>query len=99
MAFKVTKILTPNTLEIASRWAWNEYAGNTVKIKGFNISDTQTGAFIINKLSSLLLNKEVELKNPSNPVKNTNNNDEVTVSVYLNGVDISVYFPELKATA
>lgn len=99
MAFKVTDIISASSIRVLPRWSWEDYAGDIINIKGFaNIISSNTGEFIKKKLETLLLNKEVELKNPSNPVRN-NGNDEITVSVYLNGVDISIYFPELKSVA
>lgn len=98
MAFVVNKILDADTIQISPRWGWENYAGDKIKIKGFNIFKDHTSQFIIDKLSSLLLNKEVELKNPSNPISH-DGNDELTAKVFLGGSDISVYFPELKIVA
>ena len=98
MAFTIDKIIDADTIQVSPRWGWEDYAGSTIKIKGFDIFKDHTTQFIIDKLSSLLLNKEVELKNPSNPIHH-DGNDELTASVYLGGSDISVYFPELKIVA
>jgi hypothetical protein len=99
MAFRVTEIINANTIKISPRWAWEGYAGEFIKIKNFNTTSVDVSNFIKTKLSNLLLNKEVELKNPTNATKGANNNDEITVNVYLNGVDISVYFPEMRSVA
>lgn len=98
MAFIVSKIIDADTIEVSPRWEWEQYAGDQIKIKGFNIFKTYSTQFIIDKLTSLLLSKDVELKNPSNPQQN-NGNDQITANVFLSGTDISVYFPELKIVA
>src|ERR1700759_837505 len=98
MAFKVTEILSANTIRVTPRWSWenNKYSGDQITIKNFSVTNGQLSDFIKTKLSNLLMNRDVELKNPTSPKMN-NGNDEITVSVYLNGVDISIYFPELKS--
>lgn len=100
MSFRVESILTPNTLIVTPRWSWNDYVGSVIQIKGLGVThDDETRDFVITKLRNLILNKDVELKNPSNPVKLAEDSYSITVGVYLNGVDIAVYFPELRSVA
>lgn len=94
MAFKVTNIKDAETIEVTPKWAWREKVGNEVKIKGFSFQSS-SASFVIHKLSTLLKDKEVELKNPDFLDEK---NSVIKCSVFLNEVDIAKYFPELNAS-
>jgi len=100
MDFRVIKIVNTNTIQVSPRWSWQGEAGSLVSIVGFReVNEAQTKTFIINKLTTLLLDKLVELKNPISPVTIVDNDKNLSASVYLNSINISVYFPELKIPA
>lgn len=96
-SFKIISIVNGNTIETEG-WKWGEdYEGKLVKIAGYKIDSKEQDAFAKRKLEVLLLGKSVELRGPLEAVKGINENEDiVTASVYLNEVDISQYFPELK---
>jgi hypothetical protein len=52
-------------------------------------------SFVINKLNTLINNSLIELKNPLHS-NEENGKKIISCSVYLNNIDISHYFPELK---
>lgn len=94
--FTVTHIINGNTIKVQPGWTWNNVNGDLVQIKGYNVSPAYT-TLAIHRLNTLLINKQVELKNAVS-TNLTINGNEVVCSVYLNGIDISQYFPELKTT-
>ena len=91
--FKVTDIIDGNTIEVSPQWKWNDKIGNVVKVLGYPTPDEQTTPFVKNKLSTLILNKDIDLKNPTT----ININNQILAYVYLNGINIASYFPELKS--
>lgn len=94
--FKVTNIIDGCTIEVAG-WAWGDYAGKVVKIQGYTIKDEKHNSFAKGKLQILLNGKMVELKNVVRAEKQSGDNSDILYcSVYLNDIDISMYFPELK---
>jgi hypothetical protein len=97
--FTVTDIIDGNTIRV-SGWSWNNLEGERVRIAGFNPQGADYIAFAKNKLQTLLKDKKVELKNVISSEKGTKEKDDlITCSVYLNDIDISQYFPELKTPA
>jgi len=96
--FRVTDIIDGNTIKVAG-WKWSTYLGSKVKILGYEPSppNTEYGMLLKNRLTTLLLGKDVELKNVVKAEKGNGDNDDLIYCyVYLNDVDISKYFPELK---
>lgn len=93
MSFTVTNIIDSNTIQVAPGWKWEKYEGALVKIKGY-VSSPASNPFTISKLKALILNKPVELKNPT--MVNTIPANTIECSVILNGIDVAQYFPELK---
>jgi hypothetical protein len=91
MAFKVTDIIDGNTIKVSPGWKWKEVLGDTVKVFGYRQPTTEELEFTKSKLITLIDDKIVELKNPKEI-----NGPTITCSVFLNGIDISQYFPELK---
>jgi hypothetical protein len=93
--FKVTNIIDGNTIEVAG-WQWGDYAGKLIKVADYKISPKYND-FAKSKLMTLILGKEVELKNPTDVTKGTEpNSDVLHCSIFLNEVNISLYFPELQ---
>lgn len=98
--FSVTNIINGNTIAV-SGWTWKgEYSGTKVIISGYDIKNGDYDPIAKNKLEILLRDKQVELKNVIKAEKsNTSGDDTIYCSVYLNDIDISQYFPELKTSA
>lgn len=97
--FRVTQILNGNRIKVEG-WLWNGHEGTDVIIAGYNLTNSFLGTnesinrinqdLAVNRLSSLILTKEVELGR----VLSINEDGSITCIVYYNGVDIAKYFPE-----
>ena len=96
MSFRVTNIIDGNTIEVAG-WQWQNVSGTKVKILGYTVNDDQYDRLAKSRLITLLLNKEVDLRNATK-IEHRETPAEATIycAVFLNEVDISNYFPELK---
>jgi hypothetical protein len=102
MAFKVEKILDGETIKVVPKWEWitpdgTKLIGNELKITGYKLPVTNSSHinYAIDKLSKLLINREVVLKNPS---LLKNNTEKIACSVFVDNVDVSQYFPEYKTS-
>jgi endonuclease YncB( thermonuclease family) len=91
MAFSVIKIIDGNTIQVSPNWKWKEASGDYVKIEGYSKPSLAYEELAITKLNTLIANQQVELNNPKEVSGNV-----ITCSVYLNRIDITQYFPELK---
>jgi len=95
MAFTVTNIIGGNTLDLIPTWTWGGLSGHRVQINGLNPIDTTIS---MSKLQLLLNNKPVELKNPIRSYTDPSSSINILIcSVYLNGINVLDYFPELKS--
>lgn len=96
--FQVIDIVDGNTIKV-SGWKWGNFEGQIVKIAGFTVKGAEYNAFAKGKLTTLLKDKQVDLKNVITAEKGTSDkNDVITCSVYLNDLNISQYFPEISPT-
>jgi len=91
MGFKVMQIIDGNTIEVSPNWKWLAISGYTVKIVGYRPPTGEFGDFVKAKLSILILGQTVELKNPISV-----NDNELNCFVYLNNINISLFFSDLK---
>jgi hypothetical protein len=93
--FKVIQIVDANTIKVEQRWFFRGVYGNLIKInstiKDFKIPDAD---IFKKRLEYLLLNQSVDLRDPTEIVDN-----KLSCLVFLNGVDISTYFPDIKIKA
>ena len=66
MGFLVTKVIDGDTFEVSPGWEWNGKSGNVVRPTGYNAPEAGEAGYQSAKdhLTNLILNKEVELKNP-----------------------------------
>ena len=92
MAFNVVEIIDGDTIRVSPKWTWNGREGDTVKILGYTTPVETRQAIAIERLNNLLKNKHVELRNAQNFV--SPQSSAIACRVYLNGVDVSKYFPE-----
>ncbi len=93
MIFTVTKLFDGNTFEVSPHWKWNNRRGNIVRVNGYD-APVEGGAGYQaprNKLERLILNKEVELRDPVETEY-----DQLLCDVYYEGKNIGDYFPECQ---
>lgn len=92
--FKVIKIVDGDTFKISPGWKWNNKKGKIIRPTGYDTPERKEPGYqeTTEKLKQLLLNNEVELKNP---IKLSYN--RLLCNVYFNGKNLAEYFPEYKA--
>lgn len=94
--FNVTQIIDGATIEVGG-WQWGEnISGTKVKIVGLTEIATSTSAK--SKLEILLKGKNVELTNPQK-YEGSEQPYILYASVFVDGVDVTEYFPELKTNS
>lgn len=96
--FNVIEIIDSNTIAVKPGWTFkdregNEFRDNKVKISGLNIPRGDKHAQ--HRLSSLLLNREVELVNPV-IVSMNKGVPVIACNVLFYQTDIAYYFPEFS---
>ena len=93
MSFKVIKIIDGDTFEVTPKWKFNNTKGTGVRPTGYDTPERGQVGYkeAANKLSSLLLNKNVELKKP---IKLSYT--RLLCEVYYNRKNLASYFPEYK---
>lgn len=91
MSFKVTKVIDGDTIEVSPNWKWNDQEGNVVRANGYNTPEQGQPGYQAakDKLTNLILGKEVELKNA---IRITYG--RLLCDVYYNGKNLADYFPE-----
>ena len=94
--FTVVDIINGNTIQVQPGWVWGNSKGDLVQINGYKLS-SQYDSFAKNKLITLIKGKQIELKNATVVSKDSNNIEVIFCSVFLNEIDVSQYFPELKS--
>ncbi|PKP22755.1 MAG: hypothetical protein CVU05_02535 [Bacteroidetes bacterium HGW-Bacteroidetes-21] len=104
MKFKVTEIINFDTIKVSPMWSWKNpngtiLEGDILRIWGSFTPPHGTSAakYAKEKLEKLLKDQLVDLRNPKIIIKQ----EEAKVSpiacdVYLNDVNIMLYFPEYK---
>ncbi|MFH1790414.1 MAG: thermonuclease family protein [Candidatus Omnitrophota bacterium] len=87
--YKVTTIIDGDTLEVMPNWNWNEHEGNVVRPVGYDTPEWGQPVYqeAKDKLTDLILNKEVEFKNP---IMHTY--ERVLCYVYYQGRNVVEYF-------
>ena len=93
MSFKVTKVIDGDTIEVSPNWKWNDQEGNVVRANGYNTPEQGQPGYQAakDKLTNLILGKEVELKNASRITYG-----RLLCDVYYNGKNLADYFPEYQ---
>ena len=93
MSFKVIKVIDGDTFEVSPKWEWNNQEGNIVRANGYDAPEQGQPGYQAakDKLTSLILGKEVELKNP---IKITYG--RLLCDVYYQGKNLAEYFPEYQ---
>lgn len=95
--FKVTAILDPKRIQTAG-WIWKDSKGKNITIRGLKSfpADKKINDLAVQRLEFLLKDKEVHLKDPE---KLPDKPDEVICDVYLEGINITTYFPDFKKSS
>ena len=90
--FKVVAVRDGNTIEVSPEWEFKNETGVYVQAKGYNAPKTGKAAMAFEqRLSTLLLNREIELKSPEGVQRN-----RLVCEVYYNGTNLSDYFAEYR---
>jgi len=93
--FKVIEIVNANIIRVSPQWKFvpyqEEFVDDRVKIQGFHNSPDDTA--VIGRLKSLLLDKEVELLNPT-LFPFLVDKTIVECNVMLDNTDVTYFFPE-----
>ena len=89
MKHKVTRIIDGDTFEVSPNWEWNGLEGNIVRPSGYDTPERGEPGYEAakTKLINLILNNEVELKNP---IKLTYS--RLLCDVYFEGKPLYEYF-------
>ena len=66
MKYKVTRIIDGDTFEVSPDWEFESRTGNIVRPRGYDTAEWGDPGYqeAKDKLTNLILNKEVELRNP-----------------------------------
>ncbi|KRB55909.1 hypothetical protein [Flavobacterium sp. Root186] len=100
-AFKILQIVDGETIKVAPKWSLTtqdgtKLIGETLKIRGYNLSNSSNKNYAVDKLNKLLTNKELILKNPQVIDRSNITDAKIICNVFVDDVDISNYFPEYK---
>jgi endonuclease YncB( thermonuclease family) len=89
MKARVKQIIDGDTFIIANGWSWSGFSGERVRPTGYDAPEVGTpGATLATwRLSGLILNKDVELRNPVKVDRG-----RLVVDVYFNGINLAYYF-------
>lgn len=93
MSYTAIKVIDGDTFEVSTNWKWNDQTGSIVRVSGYDTPEEGEPRYQTakNNLIDLILNKEVELKNP---VRITYG--RLLCNVYYNDKNIADCFPEYQ---
>lgn len=93
MSFRVSEVIDGDTFKVSPNWKWNDKEGNIVRANGYDTPEKGQQGYQTakEKLEKLILDKDVELKNP---VKITY--ERLLCDVYVDGKNLASFFPEYK---
>ena len=91
--FKAINIIDGDTFDVTPEWNWNGQSGARVRPTGYNAPELHTlaGQKAKEKLSKLILNKNVELGNAYRTDRG-----RLVCDVYFSGKNLKDYFPEYQ---
>jgi len=64
MAFKIIEVIDGGTFRVFPNWGWSDHEGDKIKLNGYVSLPPEHDREAKKILKNLLLNREVELKNP-----------------------------------
>lgn len=91
--FRVVRVVDGDTFDVPS-WQWDGQTGQRVRPTGYNTPElpSPSGQTAKNKLETLILGKEVELRRAY-----TIDRGRLVCDVYYNARSLADYFPEYKS--
>ncbi|WP_026109950.1 hypothetical protein, partial [Flavobacterium sp. WG21] len=100
-AFKILQIVDGETIKVVPKWSLitpdgTKLIGDTLKVKGYDLSHSSNKNYAVDKLKKLLTNKELILKNPKILDSSNITDAKISCNVFVDDIDISNYFPEYK---
>ncbi len=89
--FKVISVVDGDTFDVTPQWRWNSQSGERVRPTGYDAPELCEfgGQAAKNKLSTLILGKQVELLRAYKVDRG-----RLVCDVFFNGKNIADYFPE-----
>lgn len=95
--FLVTKVISAEEIEISPNWAWDNKYGKRVIVFGYQTPKPGMHGyeFATKKLKALLEGKKIELFSPAFYPEYFGW-EKLVCRVYLEGTDVSHFFPEFK---
>jgi len=92
MRYKVTEIVDGDTFKVSPSWKFGGKEGDVVRRRGYDTPERGQPGYqeAKDKLTGLILHKEVELKNP---IKLSY--DRLLCDVYYQGKNLAEYFDKL----
>ena len=91
--FRVKEVIDGDTFAIDPDWKWREQSGDKVRPTGYDAPELNEprGLDAKDKLSRLILGKDVELKTGYRV-----DNGRLVCDVFFEGANLADYFPEYK---
>lgn len=86
--FKIKNVRDGQFVQVEPHWQFKGVTGDVINIKH---QVTISNLYLLNRLKSILTDREVELKNPISIEQGSLN-----CFIFLDGVNIKNYFPELQ---
>ncbi len=89
MKATVIRVIDGDTFIISNGWSWSGLSGDRIRPTGYDAPEIGTpGAALATwRLSGLILNKDIELRNPVKVDRG-----RLVVDVYVNGINLAHYF-------
>jgi endonuclease YncB( thermonuclease family) len=87
--FTVRSVIDGDTFDVSPSWEWNGQTGNRVRPAGYDAPEMHQygGQAAKEKLSRLILGKQVELRNP-----HTIDRGRLVCDVFVGGKNLADYF-------
>lgn len=91
--FTVVNIVDGDTFDVHPQWTWQDQVGSRIRPTGYCAPPlhTLTGPMAKDKLSRIILGKQVNLENPYRIDRGC-----LVCDVYFNGQHLADYFPEYQ---
>ena len=92
--FKVSEVIDGDTFKVELGWKWDDKTGDVVRPTGYDAPEEGEEGFedAKRKLTDLILNKKVDIKNP----QTIDDHGRLVSDVYYEGKNLADYFPEYK---
>lgn len=101
--FRVIQIINSDTIMVTPQWRitlknGDSLQGNKLRIHGYTppVRGTHSYTLTISKLNTLLMGKLVDLVNPYILPPNENDVAPIACQVFIDDIEVSNYFSELK---